>query len=90
MNTIIDQKIVLPIVAPHMLLTPATKELVADAALGGTLVNRTPRKVIRTGIGGSTPGENFNSVSVEHCTSPVLTGMLPLPHPVASAKAYRL
>ena len=39
MNLRIDQKIVLIVLAPHTLLTPATKEVVADAASGGTWVN---------------------------------------------------
>ena len=57
-----------------MILTTATKEVVADAALGGAWVNRTPRKVIRTGVYGSTPEEVYNAVSVNNAPYPVIIG----------------
>ena len=64
--------ILLIVAAPQTLLTPDTKEVVADAACGGAWVNRTPRRVIRTGVDGSTPGDVCNDVSIKHATSPVL------------------
>ena len=51
MNPIVYQWIAPVVVVSQTLLTPATKEIVSDAALGGAWVNRTPRKFIRTGEG---------------------------------------
>ena len=75
MNPGIDQRIAPILVAPQTLLTPATKEVVADAASGGAWVNRTPRKPIRTGVDGSTPGNIRNSVSAENSLSRFLIGI---------------
>ena len=74
MNPRIEQRIAPLVVAPQMLLTPATKEIVAGAALGGARVNRTPRQVIRTGVDGY-------AVSVEHTPPSVLIVIVGnLPH----------
>ena len=64
MNPWIDQGISPIVLAPHTLLAPVTKEVVADAASGGAWVNRTTWKLIRTGVKGSTPGGIRNDVSV--------------------------
>ena len=66
MNPRIYQSIALIILAPQTLLTPAMKEVVVDAASGSAWVNRTPQKVIWTGVGRSTPGNIHNSVSVKN------------------------
>ena len=60
--------VVVPTMAPHTLLTPATKEVVVDVASGGAWVKRTPRQVIRTGIYRSTPCDVCNNVSVKHAS----------------------
>ena len=60
----IYQRIEKNILAPQILLTPATKEVAADMASGGAWVNRNPQQVSRTGVNRITPGENFNAVSV--------------------------
>ena len=59
-----------------MLLTPATKEIVEDAASGGAWTSRTHRQVSRTGIDGTTPGNIRNSVSVVEPTSQVIIGIV--------------
>ena len=61
---------------PHTLLAAAMEEVVMDTALGGTWVNMTSRLVSRTGVNGSTPGETFNTVSVENDPSIVLIGIV--------------
>ena len=61
----IYQRIAPIIVAPQTLSMPATKEVLADAALGRAWVNR-------NGIDRSTPGDICNSVSIEHASSPVM------------------
>ena len=58
--------------ASQTISTPATKEVVAHAACGGTWINRTPRQVSHTGVDRSTTGNVFNAVFVKHATSPVL------------------
>ena len=70
MQLSIDQSIAPVVVAPQTLLTPATKEVVADAASDGAWVNRTPQQVIRTGVDGSTPGNIGHAVNVKHAPSP--------------------
>ena len=75
-NPKIDQRIALIVVAPQTLLTLATKEVVADAALGGVCVNRTMWQVIRTGVDRNTPGDIFNAVSIKHSPYPVPIGIL--------------
>ena len=76
MNPRIDHMIELIVVAPQTVLTPAMKEVVADTASGGAWVNMTPRKVIRTGIDGSTPCDMGHVVSIEHDPSPVMIGIV--------------
>ena len=46
------------------------------AAPGGAWVNRTQWRVSMAEINGSTPGEIFNAISVEHSHSPVLIGIV--------------
>ena len=81
MNQRTDQKISPIVVAPHMLLPPTTREVVADAAFGSAWVNRTPRQVIRAGVNRSTPGEVCNDVIVKHDPPPVLIGIIPTSPP---------
>ena len=64
MNLRIDKRIAPLVVAPQKLLTPATKEVVVDAALGGAWINSTPRQVSRTGGNGSIPCDIRNAVCV--------------------------
>ena len=40
---------------PRTLLTPGVKEILVDATSGNVWTNRNPRRIIRTGIGGSIP-----------------------------------
>ena len=54
---------------------PDMKEVVADTACGSACINRNLRRVIRTGVNGSTLVGVCNSVSVEHSPSPVLIGI---------------
>ena len=68
----IDQGIAPIILVPQTLLMPATKEVVADTASGGTCMNRTPRHIIRTGVDGITPGHIHNTVIVIEPSSLVL------------------
>ena len=53
-----------------------TKKVVADTASGGVWVNRTPQKVIRTGVDRSTPGNIRNAVRVKHAPSLVMIGIV--------------
>ena len=55
---------------------PTTKEVVAYAASVGAWVNRTLRKLIRTGVDRSTPGNVCNAISVKHAPSPVPIGII--------------
>ena len=57
---------------PMTLLRPATKGIVMDAASGGAWTSRTPRKVSRTDVYGSTPGGMNNSISIVENSSPDL------------------
>ena len=50
MNPEIDQGIAPIILAPQLLLTSETKEIVADAASDGAWVNKTPRQVSKSGV----------------------------------------
>ena len=75
MKPSIEQRIAPIVAVPQTLFTPETKEVVVDAASGGTWVNRTPRIVNRTGIYGITPDEICNAVIVEHSPSPVPIGI---------------
>ena len=72
MNPRIDQRIASITVAPKTLLTPATKEIITDAASCGVWVNRTPRQVSLTAVGGSTPSDIGHAISIEHAPSPFL------------------
>ena len=71
-NPRIDLRIVPIVEATQTLLTPEMKEVVSDAECGGVFFNRILRRVRRTGIDGSTPGDVFNTVIVEHAPSQVL------------------
>ena len=90
MNPSIDQSIATIVVASQTLLMSATKEVVVEAVSVDTWVNRTPRRVRRTGINRSTQGNMGHVVSVEHATSPVLILIVSTSPPVASVVAYRL
>ena len=60
----------MPIVAAlQKLVTPAMKEVDADAAYGGARVNRSPQRVSKTGVNRGTPGNVCYSVSVRHAPS---------------------
>ena len=72
MNLMIDDRIVTIVGASKTLLTPATKEVVADAASGGVWVNRNPRKVSQTGVDGITPCDTGHAVRSNPDPSPVL------------------
>ena len=60
----VDQEVALIILAPQTLVEPETKEVVADAASGGTWVHRNLEQVISMRVDGSTPGNIFNSVGI--------------------------
>ena len=79
MNPGTDQRIVWIVLVLHMLLTPDMKEVVANAASVVAWINMNMRKVSRTGVGGSTPGNISNSVSVIKMSSPVLIGIFGTP-----------
>ena len=76
MIPMIDQSIPPIAMTPQTLLTPATKEVVAETASGRAWVNRTPQQVIQTGVDGSTPGDICNAVRIKNSTSPVLIGIV--------------
>ena len=75
-NQGIDQRIEDIRLAPKMLLIPATKEIVADAAPGGACIHSNPRQLIRTGVDGFTPGNIGNDIDIVKPSSPVLIGMI--------------
>ena len=75
-NPSIDQRIAPIVLAPQTLLTTATNEVVADVALGGTLVNRNPQQVSWIGFNTITSGNIRNAVSVKNDPSPVLIGIV--------------
>ena len=75
-NQGIYQGIALIILAPHTLLKLVMKKVVADAASGGTWVNRTIRQVRRAGFNGSTPGHITNTGSISEPPYPVLIGIV--------------
>ena len=60
----------------QMLLTPETKEIFEDAALGGAWTSRTPQQVSRTGVGGSTRGNIGNDIGIVERSSPVIIGII--------------
>ena len=72
MNQGIEQWIALIILASQTLLTPLKKEVVVDTVSGGACINKTPCQVSRTGVGGSTPDDIHDSVSIFEPPSPVL------------------
>ena len=74
MNPGVDQGIVPIILAPHMLLTTAAKETVADAASCGAWIHRNMHKVNSTDINTITPGGTSNAISIVELSSPVLIG----------------
>ena len=84
MNPGIDKGIAPIIVALQMLLMPETKEVIADAALGGTWKNRTPQQVCGTGVKGSTPGEFLMMLVLLNIPTQYLLELLELLQPVAS------
>ena len=64
--------IALIVLESHTLLAPVAKEIVVNAALGGTRVNRNTWLVRWTGFNGIAPGGICNSVSVVEPPSLVL------------------
>ena len=58
------------------LLTPATKEVVADAASGGAWKSRNMQKVSRTGVDGRTSGRIDNVVGIVETSSPDMIGII--------------
>ena len=79
MNLRIDDMIAPTGGAHQTLLTPATKEAVADTASGGVWVNRNMRQVIRTVVNRITPGTIGNSVSSEPAPYQFLIGIVTTP-----------
>ena len=75
-NQRIDPRIVATVATPQTIMTPETKEVVADTEFGVVWLNRIPWQVSRTGLDGSTPCGVCNDVSVEHCPSLVLVGIV--------------
>ena len=59
---------------PHTLAMPKTKEFITDVARSSVWVNRTPKRVNRTEMDGSTPGDTCIDVRSPQANSPVLTG----------------
>ena len=57
---------------PQMLLTSATKEIAVDAALGGVWTSKTPWRVSRTGVDGSTSCGIDNYIIIIETSSPDL------------------
>ena len=72
MNLGVEQGIAPIILAQQTLVATGTKEVVANAALGGAWINRTPRKVSSTGIDRITTGNIRDAVRVVEPPSPVL------------------
>ena len=75
-NLGINQGIVPIILVPQTLLTPVTKEVVADAASGGAWVHRNLRQVSRMGVNGSTPGNILNDIGIVEPSYPALIGIV--------------
>ena len=76
MNPRIYQNITPILLTPQTLLTPATKEVIADTASGGAWDNRTTWQVRRTGVNRITPGNICNAVIVKNDPSLVLIGIV--------------
>ena len=76
MNPGVDQGIAPVVLAPQMLLTPATNEVVADAVSGGAQKNMAPQKVSKTSVAGSTPYNIRDNVNVFEPPSSVLIGVV--------------
>ena len=76
MNPRIYQNITPILLTPQTLLTPATKKVIVDVALGSAWDNRTLQQVIRKGISRSTTGNILNADSVKDDPSPVLIGIV--------------
>ena len=75
MNPRIHNRISPIVGASQTLLTPNTKEVVADTEHGGACFNQDPGQVSRTGRDGSTPGDTILSVRSKTYSSPVLIGI---------------
>ena len=74
MDPRIDGRIAMIVGVSHTISTPATKEVLADAARGSARVNQTLRHVRQTGRDGSTPCDTCMSISSKPDPSPVLIG----------------
>ena len=90
MNPWIDHWIAPIVMAPHKLLAPVTKKVVADAALGGEWINRTLRKVSWIGVNGITPVNIFHAVSVVEPPSPFLIGIFATSAPCGLNKIHNI
>ena len=75
-NPGIDQWIAPIILAPQTLLTPVTREVIADAASGSVWINRTLRQVIMIRANVITPGYICNAIGIVETSSPVLVGIV--------------
>ena len=75
-NPGIDQGIVVIKLTPQMILTPATKEIVADAASGGAWTSRNTWRVSRTDVNRITPGNIGNAIGIIETPSPVIIGII--------------
>ena len=69
-----DQGIVVIRLMPQTLPTPATKEIVVNAASGVVWTSRTLRKVGRNGVNESTPGEIGNDIGIFETSYPFMIG----------------
>ena len=83
MSLRIYQRVVSIVLAPHSLLMLAMNEVVTYSSSVGVWVYMTPRKFIRMGTDGSTPGDIGRAVSVKHAPSPVMVVIFIFPFPVA-------
>ena len=60
----------------NTLATPLMKEVIVDAARSSAQVLWNPRNVIRTGRGGTTPGNTLYYVRYPRYNSPVMIGVI--------------
>ena len=74
MNLRVDDRIVPIGEASQTLLDTATEEVVMDTACGSAWVYGDPRKVIRTGFDGITPGDTGMDVRFKPAPYPVMIG----------------
>ena len=75
-NREIDQGIETIRLAPQMLLTLLTKEIVAGAVSGSAWISRNLWQVSRTSVNGSTPGDISNDIGIIEPYSTVMIGII--------------